>query len=75
MVEPNEKKHINKVNVYLKYSGLAFQLAFVIFVGIYLGKYIDTYFGWKVPIATMVLVLLLFGAYMYKLVIDLMKPK
>lgn len=75
MAEPNEKKHINKVNVYLKYSGLAFQLAFVIFVGIYLGNYIDTYFGWKVPAATMILVLLLVGAYMYKLVIDLMKPK
>lgn len=74
MSEPNEK-NIKKVNVYLKYSGLAFQLAFVIFVGIYLGNYIDTYFGLKVPVATMILVLLLFGAYMYKLVVDLMKPK
>lgn len=74
MTKPNEK-NIRKVNAYLKYSGLAFQLAFVIFVGIYLGKYIDSYFGLKVPIATMILVVLLFGAYMYKLVIDLMKPK
>jgi len=69
--EPNKKK----VNEYLKYSGLAFQLAFVIFVGIFVGKYIDTYLGLEFPIATMILVLILFGAYMYKLVIDLMKPK
>ncbi len=74
MSKPDEK-NIRKVNAYLKYSGLAFQLAFVIFLGIYVGNYIDTYFGLKVPIATMILVLLLFGAYMYKLVVDLMKPK
>lgn len=74
MSEPNKKK-INKVNEYLKYSGLAFQLAFVIFIGIFLGNYIDSYLGLETPIATMILVMLLFGAYMYKLVIDLTKPK
>ncbi|MBK8349650.1 MAG: AtpZ/AtpI family protein [Saprospiraceae bacterium] len=56
-----------KVNAYLKYSGLAFQLAAVVFIGIYAGKWIDSQLGMTKPIFTMILVLLLFSGYMYKL--------
>ncbi len=70
-----EKLPPKKFSSYLKYSGLAFQLALVVFIGIFLGKKIDNYLELKKPIATMLLVLLLFVGYMYRLYVDIMSNK
>lgn len=64
-----------RINSYLRYSGLAFQLAAVVFVGIFVGKWIDEKMGMAKPIFTMLLVLILFGGYMYKLYIELTKKE
>jgi len=65
----------NRINQYLKYSGIAFQMAFIVLAGILIGKKADRYFSLEKPYITMVLVLLFFGGYMYKLYVDLIKPK
>jgi hypothetical protein len=72
--KPSSNKN-SKYSAYLKYSGLAFQLAFVVFIGIYAGKYLDGVLGFKKPIATMLLILILFSAYMYKIYKELTDSK
>ena len=64
-----------KAYAYLKYSGLAFQLAAVVFLGLWAGTKLDEYFASEQPYFTIFLVLGLFTAYMYKLYIDLIKKK
>ena len=65
----SEKK--KKVNSYLKYSGMAFQMAGVILVSIFLGKWLDQKMANETPYCTILLTLLLFGGYMYKLTKEL----
>lgn len=66
---PPERK--KKVNNYLKYSGLGFQMAAIFLIGIFGGQKIDSYFDFELPIVTILLLLVLFTGYMYKLYIDL----
>lgn len=61
-----------KVDAYLKYTGLAFQMAAVIAISIFAGQWLDERVSVEVPIFTIGLTLLLFGGYMYKLVRELM---
>lgn len=72
MKKPESGK--KKVNAYLKYSGIGFQLAGLILIGIFAGQYIDE--NWlqiEVPVATILLLLIFFGGFMYKLIVDLGK--
>ena len=62
-------------NHYLKYTGQAFQMAGILAIGIFLGKYLDKMYGFEKPIVTLVLTLLLFTGIMYKLIIELNKQK
>ena len=55
------------VRAYLKYSGLAFQMAGVVIISLFLGKWTDKFFGLQKPLFTIILVLLFFSAFMYKL--------
>lgn len=64
-----------KTNSYLKYSGLAFQMAAIILLSIWGGKKIDAYMGWEKPFATLLLTLILFSGFMYKLYLDLTKDQ
>lgn len=64
-----------KISQYLKYSGIAFQLAALMAVGIFGGQWLDQKLGLQMPICTMILVLLFFGVYMYKLYLDLTSKK
>jgi len=66
-------KTIKKGNTYLKYSGIAFQLAALIFLAIFLGKKLDSLFSLSKPYFTILLVLLFFSAFLYKLYLDLSK--
>ena len=44
MVEENETKK-QKINAYLKYSGLAFQMLGLIFLGLVVGQWLDKKFS------------------------------
>lgn len=70
---PDDKQ--KGVQAYLKYSGLAFQMAGIIFLSIIVGRQIDDYLKLEKPYATVVLSLLGLTGFMYKLYIDLMKDK
>lgn len=52
---------------YLKYSGLVFQLVGIILMSLFLGGWLDDKFNNETPYITIILVFLLFGAFMFKL--------
>jgi len=60
-----------KVDAYLKYTGLAFQMAGVIIISLFAGKWLDQKLQLDKPYMTLTLMLVFFGAYMYKLTKDL----
>jgi len=60
-----------KVHSYLKYSGIAFQMAGLVIAGILLGKWLDNKLGTPKPFFTIGLVLLFFTGFMYRLYVDL----
>jgi len=60
-----------KINAYLKYSGLAFQLVAVVCLGLYLGRWIDSKIQLEKPVFTMLLVIVFFALFLYKLYDDL----
>jgi len=68
-----QKTAKKKVNAYLKYTGIAFQLAAIILLGIFGGQKLDELCGFEVPIITILLLLLLFTGFMYRLYLDLTK--
>jgi F0F1-type ATP synthase assembly protein I len=61
--QPNQKK---PVNVYMKYSGLAFQLLGSMGVLGWLGYKLDQRLSLEFPLFMLLFVLLAFGAMMYK---------
>lgn len=61
------------VSPYMKYSGLAFQLAAMMMIGIFGGQWIDEYLGLETPIFTILLTIGLFIGFMYKLYLELLK--
>ncbi len=62
-----------KFNAYLKYSGVAFQMAGVVLLGLIVGQWLDKIFSMSKPVFTMFLILLFFGGFMYKLYRELNK--
>ena len=69
-----EKKPIienKKVNSYLKYSGIGFQLIAVILIGVFVGKYLDKRFQNDTPYFTAGLILVLLVVFLIKLIHDL----
>jgi len=67
--ERSKKK--KKIDGYLKYSGFAFQMAGVILGSIFLGKWIDSKMDNDTPYITILLIIVLFSAYLYKLTKEL----
>jgi hypothetical protein len=64
-----------QVNTYLKYSGLAFQMAGIVAFAVFIGQWIDKAMNFSKPIFTMVLVIVFFTGYMYKLYLELNKKE
>jgi F0F1-type ATP synthase assembly protein I len=73
MSDKRPEKIFEKSREYMKYSGLAFQFAAIVIVGYLIGKWIDGLFGFEKPVMTMLLILVLFTGFMYKLYIELVK--
>ncbi|KXK40504.1 MAG: AtpZ/AtpI family protein [Saprospiraceae bacterium] len=73
---PKEKGKItHKVHAYLKYSGLAFQMAGVVIFGYLIGQWLDRKLLLEKPYITILLIILFFAGFMYKLYLDLTKEK
>jgi F0F1-type ATP synthase assembly protein I len=70
-MQGNKSNQKSKSILYLKYSGIAFQMAAVILVSFFAGKWIDTKLGNTNPYVGMLFVLIGFIAYVYKLYIEL----
>ncbi|MCC5931786.1 MAG: AtpZ/AtpI family protein [Cyclobacteriaceae bacterium] len=63
----------NPYKDYARYTGLAFQMAGLIFLGYWLGKQLDQYFELKIPAFTISLILLFIFAALYSLIKSLPK--
>ncbi|WP_421796255.1 AtpZ/AtpI family protein [Haliscomenobacter sp.] len=61
-------------NVYLKYSGMAFQMGIIILIGALLGRKLDAYFHSPKPWFTVALSLLAIFAALYSTLKDLLAP-
>ena len=61
--EQNKKKA--NANAVLKYSGMAFQMAVIMLLGIFAGKYLDKYFETESAIFTAFLAIISVGVALY----------
>ena len=59
------------VNDYLKYSGMAFQMFFLLLFGWFIGGYIDGLLAFDKPYIALSMMTILLVGYLYKLVKDL----
>ncbi len=68
---PKPKKKSPSSNKFMKFSGIAFQLAFLLFLAIWAGGKVDVMMENKTAYMTALFVVLAFGGFMYNLVRDL----
>jgi F0F1-type ATP synthase assembly protein I len=68
--QPQNQKPINE---YVKYSGLAFQMAALILLGYWLGSKIDKWLELSIPVFTIILILLFLSVSFYSLIKSLPK--
>lgn len=72
----NKKDEINRsLKSYAKYSGMAFQMAAIIFLGTWGGYKLDNYFGFSNHILTLILSILSVVLAIYFAVKDFIKKK
>ncbi|MBK8505644.1 MAG: AtpZ/AtpI family protein [Saprospiraceae bacterium] len=70
--QPRKKLLDNKAaKNYMKYSGMAFQIAAYVLVGIFVGKQLDKYFATSKPYFTALGAMLFLVAFLIKLINDL----
>ncbi|NJN25996.1 MAG: AtpZ/AtpI family protein [Cyclobacteriaceae bacterium] len=67
---PRKQKPINE---YVKYSGLAFQMAALILLGYWLGGKLDKWLEFTIPVFTIILILLFLSVSFYSLIKSLPK--
>lgn len=68
--DPHDQ-HRQRVQNYMKYSGMAIQMGVIILVGVYAGKWLDEYFQ-TAPYLTVVLALFSIFAALYTSLKDLL---
>lgn len=66
-------KNKNNLKDYAKYTGIAFQMGIIIFVGVLSGKEIDEYFSFKTPIFTLIFSLVSVALAIYISIKDFFK--
>ncbi len=57
----------NSLKIYAKYSGIAFQMAAIILVGLWLGMKLDEYLELSIPVLTVLFTFISFGFALYYL--------
>jgi hypothetical protein len=70
--DPRQKPQSNNA---LKYSGMAFQMAVIISLGVFGGVKLDGYLNLNIPIFTLILSLLSVGVAIYLSIKDFIKKK
>jgi F0F1-type ATP synthase assembly protein I len=70
--KPKDKKLTEKANAYLKYSGLAFQMGFIILIGTLAGQQLDERYASERPYFTIFLALLSIFVALYVSLKDLL---
>ncbi len=70
-----EKDAKTKVNNYVRYSSIVFQMAAVIGLGVWGGRQLDQYLGLKFPAFTLVFLFMAIFGGMYWSLKDLIKKK
>ena len=75
MSTPNKKRSKSDANVVLKYSGMAFQMAFIIGLGVFAGMKLDEHFGNDKPYLTAVCALLALPIAFYVSLKDILTGK
>ena len=75
--DPKKKKLLDHkaTKGYLKYSGMAFQIAAYILVGLFVGKQLDKYFETSRPLFSAAGAVLFLVAYLVKLIADVNRGK
>jgi len=78
MSQPSNKraKRTKTIRRYAKFSGLAYQMIGLVAVSVFLGLKADNYYGNEdSKYITVILVIIVFAAFMYRLYIILIKDK
>lgn len=70
-----DKRKAKPSESYLKYSGMAFQMFFVLLFGWFMGNYVDRYFALEKPYVGVGLSFLLLIGYFFKIYYDLQRGK
>lgn len=52
--DEDQKRTVSRLRDVAKYSGLAFQIGFIILIGAWAGKKLDAYFGTHRPVFTLI---------------------
>ena len=68
-----QPRNQNPINEYVKYSGLAFQMAALILLGYWLGSKIDKWLDLSIPVFTIILILVFLSLTFYSLIKSLPK--
>ena len=69
---PNKKSKPNDANSVLKYSGMAFQMAIILGIGVFVGVKLDEHFGTEKPYLTALCAIIAFPIAFYTSVKDLL---
>lgn len=67
MPEKKLPKNHNSLKIYAKYSAIAFQMAAIILIGLWVGMKLDEFIEFSFPVFTVVLTFISFGAALYYL--------
>lgn len=69
----NRQERQRQINEYMKYSGLTFQMAALIFLGYWIGGKIDHWLHLKIPVFTIILIITFIILTIYSLIKSLPK--
>jgi hypothetical protein len=73
-LNPN-KLPTSNTNAYMKYSGIAFQIAILVGLAFFAGKWLDDKIGFEKPYIGMSMILMVFTLYMFKLYKELFNAR
>ena len=63
-----KRRKLAQINNYLKFSGLAFQMIFIMGLAAWVGHTVDKYFEFTIPVFTIIFVILSLVGILYSLI-------